>query len=313
MPPAVVINGGCAQTGSNPSWWPETAVTFLLLGGRDYFRGGMPDGEYVAFTKGRVPAGSTTTAILFVREMEHMPQAPLLGAILRDAISAAISWRASGRVLVPGLRVLLSALSAGGWTGQLSYTSSSGAWEDIAFAGATPGKSLPAALSQAKNETKASAVGLVPVVDSCLSPKSVESPSSKEARKANLPGFVVGSRIEALYDDQWFAGIVRGLPADDPADQGRWAVQCDVDREGVLAYVVSVRMAGGDQTGFERQGVRGGLGSRVEALYEGRWCPGTIVGQQEDDPRGLGRWAVQCDEDSEGVRAFVQHIRPIAA
>jgi len=49
--------------------------------------------------------------------------------------------------------------------------------------------------------------------------------------------------------------------------------------------------------------------ARVEALYEGSWYLGTVKGLPDDDPNGLGRFAVQCDDDEEGIYAFVVHVR----
>jgi len=50
-------------------------------------------------------------------------------------------------------------------------------------------------------------------------------------------------------------------------------------------------------------------GAQVEALYEGSWYLGTVMGLPEEDPYGLGRFAVQCDDDEEGVYSFVVHLR----
>lgn len=35
----MIINGGCAMKLPNVVKWPSAAVTFLLIGGQDYFRG----------------------------------------------------------------------------------------------------------------------------------------------------------------------------------------------------------------------------------------------------------------------------------
>lgn len=40
-PPAVVINGGCSMGLPKPAAWPRGAVTLLLMGGQDNFRGSM--------------------------------------------------------------------------------------------------------------------------------------------------------------------------------------------------------------------------------------------------------------------------------
>ncbi|CAJ1421364.1 unnamed protein product [Effrenium voratum] len=51
VPPAVVINGGCAMKLPTPVLWPDSAVTFLLIGGKDNFRGHMSIEDYVTETR----------------------------------------------------------------------------------------------------------------------------------------------------------------------------------------------------------------------------------------------------------------------
>lgn len=51
---------------------------------------------------------------------------------------------------------------------------------------------------------------------------------------------VVGARVEAKYEDEWYIGTLQALPGDD--QQGRWAVQCDCDQEGLLLYASSVKL-----------------------------------------------------------------------
>jgi len=139
VPPAVVINGGCAMSGHD--WalpeqpqWPESAVTFLLLGGRDYFKGPRSIPEYLARTERNVPKGNRTTAILLVNEMEHMPRSDLLTAILEHLISAIVAWKASPNQLPNSdFQSVVEAASKGGWSGQLAFTGSTASWEHVEF------------------------------------------------------------------------------------------------------------------------------------------------------------------------------------
>mmetsp|Transcript_21125 Transcript_21125/g.39709 ORF Transcript_21125/g.39709 Transcript_21125/m.39709 type:complete len:529 (-) Transcript_21125:156-1742(-) len=133
VPPAVVINGGCAMKLPNPVVWPDTAVTFLLIGGQDNFRGKLTIEDYVAETRSHVPAANKTTAILFVNEMTHMPQQPLLRGVLRLMLKAITSWKADVKVPLEQFRNILAFLRQDGWSGRLLYTTSPGIWEDIAF------------------------------------------------------------------------------------------------------------------------------------------------------------------------------------
>merc|ERR1712217_653979 len=95
VPPAVVINGGCAMDLPIPVRWPNSAVTFLLLGGKDYFKGQFSMDAYVANSQRKVPPKNTTTAILLVHEMTHMPQTDLLIATLHHMIYAVTKWKSS--------------------------------------------------------------------------------------------------------------------------------------------------------------------------------------------------------------------------
>jgi hypothetical protein len=133
MPPAVVINGGCAMELTEAPCWPDEAVTFLLIGGHDYFRAQSSLDGYVDDVKGRVPARNTTTVVLFVREMGHMPQPALLRAVLRPAISGLLTWQGSRKAPLDDFQLILASLTAGGFSGVLAYTKFEGGWQDLSF------------------------------------------------------------------------------------------------------------------------------------------------------------------------------------
>lgn len=134
VPPAVVMNGGCAMDLPIPVHWPESAVTFLLLGGNDYFRGCMGMEEYLTDVQRRVPQGNTTTAILFILEMLHMPQASLLMAIMEHMIRAVTSWKSTGLIPADDFGTILDNLRSGGWNGCLIYKTGKGdSWKPEAF------------------------------------------------------------------------------------------------------------------------------------------------------------------------------------
>jgi len=128
MPPVVCINGGCAMSLPRPVNWPASAVSFLLIGGQDNFRGAASVERYIAETQGRVPPCNGTTAILYVQEMQHMPQAPLLRAVLPLMLQAVLSWKAIGVPPREELRLILAAVSKDGWSGRLLYTQGPGDW-----------------------------------------------------------------------------------------------------------------------------------------------------------------------------------------
>mmetsp|Transcript_79894 Transcript_79894/g.144196 ORF Transcript_79894/g.144196 Transcript_79894/m.144196 type:complete len:567 (-) Transcript_79894:805-2505(-) len=140
VPPAVVINGGCAMNLPTGVSWPEDAITFILLGGQDNFRGHFGVEEYVAETRSHVPKANATTAILYVNEMTHMPQQNLLASTLPWMIRGLSAWEVGRQPPLSHFRSILSSLSKDGWSGRLLYTSGPGNWEDIKFSHFDVGK-----------------------------------------------------------------------------------------------------------------------------------------------------------------------------
>merc|ERR1719359_1086762 len=104
------MNGGCAMGLPTPVHWPSSAVSFLLLGGADYFRGNMDMREYLADARSHVPEANETTAILLVHEMVHMPQSELLMSILQHMIRAVLSWKASEDLPLDEFHYILQSL-----------------------------------------------------------------------------------------------------------------------------------------------------------------------------------------------------------
>eukprot|EP00913_Durusdinium_trenchii_P021843 g20524.t1 len=95
VPPAVVINGGCAMNLPGVKIpWPPQAVTIMLMGAQDFFKGQKSSAEYLTASKGHVPANSRT-AILYVRQMQHMPSKALLQMVLGPLVMAAAMWKYS--------------------------------------------------------------------------------------------------------------------------------------------------------------------------------------------------------------------------
>lgn len=134
MPPAVVINGGCAMNLPRRIHWPDTAISFLLIGGQDNFRGKATVEEYIAETRKYVPMRNGTTAILYVSEMGHMPQAALLRVVLPLMLRALQGWKARGAAPKDEFRQLLAAVNTDGWSGRLMFTKRPGQWApDVDF------------------------------------------------------------------------------------------------------------------------------------------------------------------------------------
>lgn len=128
MPPAVCLNGGCAMDLPRKVQWPISAVTFLLIGGEDYFKGNATADEYMATIRGNVPAANSTTAILYVSEMGHMPQQALLDAVLPLMLRAVLSWKTTRRPPREVMRLILAAVNRDGWSGRLMFTQGPSDW-----------------------------------------------------------------------------------------------------------------------------------------------------------------------------------------
>jgi len=119
IPPAVVINGGCAMNLPGPKIaWPQQAVTIMLMGAEDFFKGQKSSAEYLAASKSYVPPNSRT-AILYVRQMQHMPQKALLQLVLRPLVMAAAKWKYSKICPEEQLHDLAALLEDESWSGSL--------------------------------------------------------------------------------------------------------------------------------------------------------------------------------------------------
>mmetsp|Transcript_118196 Transcript_118196/g.204276 ORF Transcript_118196/g.204276 Transcript_118196/m.204276 type:complete len:511 (-) Transcript_118196:138-1670(-) len=131
VPPAVVLNGGCAMQLPIQVPWPDSAVTFLLLGGQDYFRQQFTVDQYLRDAQSRVPHENSTTAIMLVQEMAHMPQAQLLDATLHSTMKAVTSWKEDRDTIpIAEFQEILAAVTAIGFHAQLIYKTGPGdAWD----------------------------------------------------------------------------------------------------------------------------------------------------------------------------------------
>jgi len=134
VPPAVVINGGCARD-DHPTGvrWPEGAVTFLIIGGKDYFKGHRTLKEYLDQTIRHVPAGNATTAVLLIDDMGHMPHTEMLDSILKVCIKAVVTWKATLRAPVNDLEDIANILAKNGWKGELLYKRVKEQWDAFNF------------------------------------------------------------------------------------------------------------------------------------------------------------------------------------
>jgi len=132
VPPAVVINGGCAMNLPGPKIaWPQQAVTMMLMGAEDFFKGKKSSAEYLTASKSYVPPNSRT-AILYVRQMQHMPQKALLQLVLRPLVMAAARWKYSKTCPEEQLHQLTVQLEDESWSGSLFILQGS-VWKESTF------------------------------------------------------------------------------------------------------------------------------------------------------------------------------------
>lgn len=61
-------------------------------------------------------------------------------------------------------------------------------------------------------------------------------------RKHAFETFEVGARVEANFKGTWYLGTVRHLPEADKEKKNRYAVQCDVDKPGILTKTSILRL-----------------------------------------------------------------------
>jgi hypothetical protein len=82
IPPTLIINGGCIKK-SGEIIWPDNAISCVLLGGNDYFLGKNDD--YLKKNKGiyeYLKHCNIHTIIIYIDNMEHMPQQELMNIII---------------------------------------------------------------------------------------------------------------------------------------------------------------------------------------------------------------------------------------
>merc|ERR1711953_737680 len=145
----------------------------------------------------RVPKSSATAAILFVSQMEHMPHEKLLGAILKRAIQAVVSWKASGEAPTETFGAILRTLRRDGWSGSFFYTSGPGMWEHEAFAAegttrpeASPNVEHSKGVQRPRALSPQRVVGLQPAA----LPGSAVHAAAAWKQRVNIPRYAIADR-----------------------------------------------------------------------------------------------------------------------
>lgn len=133
MPPAIVINGGCALETPRPIVWPKDVVTLLVMGGQEYFRKPeMSVEQYMNEARERVPKTNGFTAQLVVPDMGHIPEPKVLEAVLSHRVFVALkSWSFSPSQFIATFQTILLELRNHGINASLFYTAAPGRWMNL--------------------------------------------------------------------------------------------------------------------------------------------------------------------------------------
>eukprot|EP00928_Gymnodinium_smaydae_P007737 TRINITY_DN12768_c0_g3_i1.p1 TRINITY_DN12768_c0_g3~~TRINITY_DN12768_c0_g3_i1.p1 ORF type:complete len:702 (+),score=85.37 TRINITY_DN12768_c0_g3_i1:90-2195(+) len=70
---------------------------------------------------------------------------------------------------------------------------------------------------------------------------AADSDVSLDPKEVQKQSFVIGSRVEALYEGKWYAGTLVKTPTYHKSAEKPWTVQCDDDPEGILTFTAAVR------------------------------------------------------------------------
>eukprot|EP00405_Crypthecodinium_cohnii_P020184 CAMPEP_0206465006 /NCGR_PEP_ID=MMETSP0324_2-20121206/27563_1 /ASSEMBLY_ACC=CAM_ASM_000836 /TAXON_ID=2866 /ORGANISM="Crypthecodinium cohnii, Strain Seligo" /LENGTH=591 /DNA_ID=CAMNT_0053937763 /DNA_START=137 /DNA_END=1908 /DNA_ORIENTATION=+ len=233
-PPAVVLNGGCAMNlPGSPTRWPREAVTIMLLGGQDWFRGSQSMGEYLGGTVRCVPSDNRTTALLYVPEMKHMPQPEVLKAALGPLILAALQWKHSPNKLpMKELSDAGGALLAIGFPSRLLFTGGPGQWQEMTFGQQPP--DLPAKPLSPRNPRPPRAppaveLGTAPAV---FPIEMVMDLTPEKHRELADQALSEATAIASSFGAEPWAGTVRKRLLELAAGQEGDAYACEGDLEG---------------------------------------------------------------------------------
>lgn len=76
---------------------------------------------------------------------------------------------------------------------------------------------------------------------------------NQQPRMDNGPAkaVVVGARVEAFFDSDWYAGTLVKIPDNDDRECRYFTVQCDIDEDGILTEAEDVRLLQGRCAGME--------------------------------------------------------------
>jgi len=182
--------------------WPQRAVTVMLLGGQDFFRGNDTADEYLNSMCSSIPAGNLTTAMLYLPKMGHIPQKEVLAACLVLLVRASLTWQLEPGRLPAEFAEAMAALEYIQFDGRLRYTTANG-WMERKFGPQSP-DIAPSPLSPRAprpevplpKNTIGTAPAVVPVVWSVKETPEAHREFAEHARAAAAASHDEAQRLE---------------------------------------------------------------------------------------------------------------------
>eukprot|EP00933_Yihiella_yeosuensis_P071135 TRINITY_DN7932_c1_g3_i1.p1 TRINITY_DN7932_c1_g3~~TRINITY_DN7932_c1_g3_i1.p1 ORF type:complete len:583 (+),score=144.87 TRINITY_DN7932_c1_g3_i1:93-1841(+) len=210
-PPSVVINGGCAMSLPGPPFeWPDLAVTVMLLGGQDFFKGSRSSKRYLDDTCKEVSPRNSSTILIYLPEMKHMPQLEILDVLMTPMVLAALSAKdlPLEQGPLPLLREALGVLEVRGWGGHLRYTSAPGEWKEMLFGRQVPDRPPRPPSPRAPKVPRepcprGTAVSVLPIKVALQATSRTHKEAAMEARQmaAAMEIYLSGSKDSEELDD----------------------------------------------------------------------------------------------------------------
>merc|ERR1711957_56481 len=135
FPPVVCMNGGAGMPLPFKVNWPDTLVSWFLLGGQDYFKGKLTPTAWLVQVASNVPRANKTTVLLLVNEMSHMPNCDMLLATLHHMILGVAAWKEQGSIPIIEIDAVLGSLVRLNLSGRLQHTVGPSQWRHCSFDG----------------------------------------------------------------------------------------------------------------------------------------------------------------------------------
>jgi hypothetical protein len=145
LPPVVIVNAGPTQANIPfAEYWPPNAIVFLLVCGSDetFKNQQTAPEEYFRQTLSGVPTNSARTAVLFVKELFHMPDDELMMKVYPHMTKSVIEWKEAGEPNTNRFQRMVETISShrpnprfgtSRYTGEMRWKHGTDQWQVIQF------------------------------------------------------------------------------------------------------------------------------------------------------------------------------------